>query len=194
MRILIIMAFCSVLLTACSTSPRDAELRSPPLNLDTVMTQAEMNTKLHQLSIKLDESMNQIDMNISQGEITNLWRRRLDEMILEIHYLYSDDQRFLHAFDTAQKKWEDYCDAMMEARFPGEDKQMEYGSIYPFAFSAQLAGLLKIRIAEMSPWTEGTEEGDVTSGSVAIKEHLDELRRSRKKDQPDANPRAQAEK
>src|SRR5258708_2629249 len=63
-------------------------------------------------------------------------KAKLQKALAEIHSLYRDDGAFLRAFDTAQKKWVEYCAAMLEARLPlgglGE-------FVYPFCAPPPLA-------------------------------------------------------
>ena len=104
----------------------------------------------------------------------------LASLVKEIRSLYRDDARFIAAFDTAQKKWDEYCAAMLEARFPAKDKLVEYGSVYRLAYAVVKTGLIEARIEELTLWVDGTEEGDVTAGSVKWKKELDEIRKRRK--------------
>jgi hypothetical protein len=115
-------------------------------------------------------------------EITNLKarERQLQAAIVEIRSLYRDDVAFIAAFDTAQKKWEEYCSAMLEARFPAKRKLEEYGSVYELAFAVTKLGLVDARIKDLALWIVGTEEGDVSKGSVKLKSELDEIRRRKK--------------
>jgi hypothetical protein len=69
---------------------------------------------------------------------------------------------------------------MLEARFPGEDKRVEYGSVYDLVATMIRTGMINERIKELSLWTEGTEEGDVSAGSVKWKKDLAKIRKSRK--------------
>jgi hypothetical protein len=105
---------------------------------------------------------------------------KLKATVAEIRSLYRGDHEFIAAFDAAQKKWEDYCAAMLKARFPAKKKQEEYGSVYEFAYVVVKTGMIDARIKELSLWTEGTEEGDVSKGSVKYTKELDEIRNRKK--------------
>lgn len=119
---------------------------------------------------------------IEHREISDLKarERQLQATIAEIHWLYRDNLAFITAFDAAQKKWEEYCSAMLEARFPAKNKQEEYGSVYELAYAVTKTGLVEARIKDLSFWTDGTEEGDVSKGSAKLKTELDEIRRRKK--------------
>lgn len=101
---------------------------------------------------------------------------KLKATLTEIRSLYREDHEFIAAFDTAQKKWEEYCRAMLEARFPAKKKREEYGSVYDLAIAGIRIGMVDDRIKELSLWIEGTEEGDVSKGSVKLKKELDDIR------------------
>ena len=120
--------------------------------------------------------------NSDYSEFAQLEARqaKLKATLAEIRVLYREDHEFLAAFDTAQKKWEEYCRAMLEARFPAKNKREEYGSVYDLAIAGVRIGMLDDRIKELSLWTEGTEEGDVSKGSVKLKKELDDIRKSKK--------------
>lgn len=102
---------------------------------------------------------------------------QLKVLLSEVHCLYSDDVEFIAAFDTAQIKWEEYCASSLEARFPAKKKTEQYGSVYPIVYAILKKGLLDMRIKELLLWTEGTQEGDVSKGSVKFKNELDEIRK-----------------
>ena len=119
---------------------------------------------------------------VEYAEVAKLkaYEAQLEDTILEVRMLYRDDAVFLAAFQKAQTQWEQYCAAALEARFPAKDKQEVYGSAYPIAYAAVKQGLIKVRIAELSIWTSGIDEGDVAKGSVKFKRELDELRKQKK--------------
>ena len=52
-------------------------------------------------------------------------------------------------------------------RFPAKDPSY-YGSLYSQSFAYYLTILTKERTETLKEWIEGTEEGDVCSGSVRI--------------------------
>jgi len=51
-------------------------------------------------------------------------------------------------------------------KFPGKNKQVEYGSIYPMCVSIYLKELTEDRTDKLRVWLNGIEEGDMCSGSV----------------------------
>jgi hypothetical protein len=51
-------------------------------------------------------------------------------------------------------------------KFPAENKQTVYGSVYPMCVSFFLKELTEERIEKLNVWINGIEEGNVCSGSV----------------------------
>jgi uncharacterized protein YecT (DUF1311 family) len=80
--------------------------------------------------------------------------------------VYAKNKTFVSAFKKAQVAWKKYRDATLEARFPGQEKQMKYGSVYDMCSCELSKTLYQNRIAELKVWIDGTEVGDVCSGSV----------------------------
>lgn len=119
------------------------------------------------------------DIEFREVENLKAAEAHVQKLVHEIRWLYQDDSEFLAAFNAAQKKWEAYCEAAMLARFPTKKKD-EYGSVYPVAFAAAKISLVDARIKELMLWTTGTEEGDVSKGSVKYKKELEEIRKKRK--------------
>jgi hypothetical protein len=48
------------------------------------------------------------------------------------------------------------------------------------AYAVTKLGLVEARIKDLTLWLDGTEEGDVSKGSVKLKSELDEVRRRKK--------------
>lgn len=64
----------------------------------------------------------------------------------------------------AQRAWLAFRDAQLEAVYPAEEKQVEYGSVYPMCSCIETTALVNQRIEQLSAWLTG-EEGDVCRGS-----------------------------
>ncbi|WP_394366691.1 lysozyme inhibitor LprI family protein [Psychroflexus gondwanensis] len=56
---------------------------------------------------------------------------------------YKSEPIFIERLKNAQRVWISCRDAELEMKFPAENKQLEYGSVYPVDFP--LLGHLKIR-------------------------------------------------
>jgi uncharacterized protein YecT (DUF1311 family) len=83
---------------------------------------------------------------------------------------YKDDREFLEKFRNAQRAWLTFLDAELEAKFPFEDKQSHYGSMYPMCVNLFRTQRMQERIIHLQEWLDGTEEGDVCAGSVQYKQ------------------------
>ena len=86
---------------------------------------------------------------------------RIYQQVLEQH---KADAAFIAKLKTAQRAWLAFKDAEMEAVYPVEDKQFEYGSVYPMCSCAEQTALVNQRIEQLSSWLTA-EEGDVCRGS-----------------------------
>ena len=82
---------------------------------------------------------------------------------------YKGDRQFLEKLRKAQRAWLTFRAAELEARFPSENKQRQYGSAYPMCADAFLAQRTEERIDRLREWLDGTEEGNVCAGSVQYK-------------------------
>jgi uncharacterized protein YecT (DUF1311 family) len=112
-------------------------------------TQGEMNTDASNAYKKVDMELN------------NVYQKVLTE--------YKSDLTFINRLKKAQRIWISYRDAELEMKFPAENKQYEYGSIYPMCVSYFLKGLTEERTEKLRVWLTGIQEGDACSGSVKMK-------------------------
>lgn len=75
--------------------------------------------------------------------------------------------------DPAQKAWEAYRDAQIEAIYPDPEKNIvEYGSVYPMCFSLLKAKLAEGRIRDLKVLTT-SGEGDVCHGLKPVSQRQD---------------------
>lgn len=82
---------------------------------------------------------------------------------------YNNDKKFLAKLKSAQRAWLAFRDAEMDAIFPEEDKQLEYGSVFPMCWFMTLTELTNERTKKLKVWAYGIEEGNVCSGSVKVR-------------------------
>tara|TARA_R110002050_G_C8671328_1_gene492089 strand:- start:58 stop:384 length:327 start_codon:yes stop_codon:yes gene_type:complete len=97
----------------------------------------------------------------SEIELNSIYKKILTE--------YKSDSIFIDRLKKTQKIWISYRDAELEIKFPAENKQAEYGSVYPMCVTYFLKELTDERIKKLKTWLTGIEEGDVCSGSVKTK-------------------------
>lgn len=95
--------------------------------------------------------------------------KELNRVYQAILSQYEEDHEFLEKLRKAQRAWLKFRDAELEARFPAEQKQAHYGSVYPMCAAHYLVQLTQERIKQLRKWLEGVDEGDVCAGSVQIR-------------------------
>ena len=94
----------------------------------------------------------------SDIELNNVYQKILTE--------YKSDSTFIDRLKKTQRIWITYRDSELEIKFPAENKQAEYGSVYPMCVSLFLKELTEERTEKLRIWLNGIEEGDMCSGSV----------------------------
>ncbi len=112
----------------------------------------------------------QADLNQCYGSEYRKADSELNALYKKILSEYADDPRFIEKFKAAQRAWIKFRDAEMEALFPHGDEPQYYGSVYPMCDSIWLTTLTRERIDQLRKWSKKTEEGDVCSGSIKIKQ------------------------
>jgi len=119
-------------------------------------------------------SQTQSEMN---KESSNEYKKvdiELNNVYQKILFEYKSDSTFIDRLKKAQRIWITYRDAELEMKFPADNKQAEYGSVYPMCVSLYLKELTENRIENLKVWLSGIEEGDVCVGSVKSKYELDQ--------------------
>lgn len=112
----------------------------------------------------------QMDLNQCAADRLNEVDDELNRVYHAIISKYKEDYEFLEKLRNAQHAWSIFRDAELEARFPAESKQSQYGSVYLMCAAYFLAQRTQERIRQLQEWLDGTEEGDVCAGSVQIKQ------------------------
>lgn len=96
--------------------------------------------------------------------------REIDEdlniVYKKILLMYDDDYEFIEALRSSQRNWIKFRDSEVKMKYPKEDKGFYYGSSYRMCVNYYLAELTSKRIKTLNQWIDGTEEGDVCSGSI----------------------------
>jgi uncharacterized protein YecT (DUF1311 family) len=91
-------------------------------------------------------------------ELNNVYQKILTE--------YKSDSVFIDRLKKVQDIWILYLNAALEMKFPADNKQIEYGSVYPMCVSIFLKELTEERTEKLNVWLHGIDEGDTCSGSV----------------------------
>lgn len=110
-------------------------------------TQLEMNQEAQNKYKKADTELNSVYQNILKE--------------------YSSDSVFIKNLRASQRIWIQFREAEMKAKFPDRPDGY-YGSIQPLCWSSYLTELTQERTNKLNVWLEGSEEGDMCSGSVKI--------------------------
>jgi uncharacterized protein YecT (DUF1311 family) len=91
---------------------------------------------------------------------------RTYEQVLKVK---ATDADFVKAFREAQAAWVAFRDAHVRAIYPDPDPRA-YGTVYPMCRCAVLEQMTTQRARELRHlWVDGTEEGDVCTGSCATR-------------------------
>ncbi len=90
----------------------------------------------------------------------------LNDVYQKILTEYKSDSIFITKLKKAQTIWISYRDAELEMKFPAENKQLEYGSVYPMCVSVFLKKLTEERTEKLKDWINGIVEGETCSGSI----------------------------
>lgn len=112
-------------------------------------TQFELNEAEHKKYLKADKELNGIYQKVLKQ--------------------YTADTAFIKNLKTSQRLWVQFRDAEMKVKYPDRPDGY-YGSVQPMCWSIYLTQLTEERINTLKALLRGTEEGDVCSGSVMLKE------------------------
>jgi uncharacterized protein YecT (DUF1311 family) len=114
-------------------------------------------------------ALSQMEMNQrAAGELESA-EKAMDSVYQQIRKQNADDKVFLDRLEAAQRAWEGFRDAELEAIFPSHQKHAEYGSVYPMCYATWKRTLTIERTRQLRRWVVGVEEGDVCAGSLPIK-------------------------
>jgi len=110
----------------------------------------------------------------TQVEITVDACQKYEQADLELNQVYQvvieaykGDDQFEEALRKAQRAWLVFRDAHIVSLFPAEEKQTNYGSVYPMCRCSVLASLTEERTKQLRQWLS-QREGDVCRGSRGI--------------------------
>ena len=126
-----------------------------PIAVSSAGQKACMETATTQLEINQCASSH---LKAADDELNRVYQAILNK--------YKDDREFLEKLRNAQRAWLAFRDAELAAKFPLEEKQHHYGSVYPMCANLFLAQWTRERVKQLREWLDGTEEGDVCAGSV----------------------------
>lgn len=88
------------------------------------------------------------------------------ELVTRIRAEHRGDRVFLNKFEVLEKAWLAYRDAYLDARWPVEDKQAEYGSAWPMCHCLEAESVVNQHAAELTEhWLSPHDDGDICAGS-----------------------------
>lgn len=119
------------------------------------------------------DAQSQMQMNAEACGKSGKAEAKMTRMLERIYREYKQDTIFIEKMKSAQAAWKNFYEAEFEAEFPlekDENPSYKYGSVYPMCFCATREKLIYERIKQLKVWIDGTEEGNVCSGSVKVME------------------------
>jgi uncharacterized protein YecT (DUF1311 family) len=113
----------------------------------------------------MDSAQSQAAMNECASNSLGAADKELNQVYQQVLRKYAKDTVFVAKLKAAQKAWLAFRDAELEARYPANDKSLEYGSVYPMCANNDLEAMTRQRTEALRAWLKGAEEGDVCAGS-----------------------------
>jgi cell division protein FtsL len=104
---------------------------------------------------------NNRDFEESEAQLSQVYQQILNE--------YENDTVFVSRLKETQRILYLFREAELQMKFPEDNKEVFYGSIYRECANQYLIELTEDRIEKLQIWVEGVEEGDVCSGSIKLK-------------------------
>lgn len=113
-------------------------------------------------------SQTQAQINADAQEAYKKADKELNEVYKKILTDYQSDTLFIKNFKKSQRIWVSFRDAELKVKYP-ETEPGFYGSSFSMCVANYLETLTLDRIKTLKKWLEGSEEGDVCSGSIKTK-------------------------
>lgn len=89
----------------------------------------------------MDKVSSQREMNVCAGEEDDRADAELEREYRNLLSVFKDDKGIVEKIRVAQRTWEIYRDATLAAKYPAENKQAAYGTMFPTDYSLFRAGL-----------------------------------------------------
>ena len=89
----------------------------------------------------------------------------LNDVYQELLSKLKGDQRATQKLRVAQRAWIAFRDAHLRELFPAEDKQREYGSMYPRCYAQVATAMTKERTAQLRRMMNGKDPCDASATS-----------------------------
>ena len=109
--------------------------------------------------------MTQSEMNRCAGADASEADAKLDHVYQRLLSKTKGDDNATKKLRAAQRAWVAFRHAQLQALFPAEDKQREYGSIYPMCYAQLAAAMTKERTAQLRRMLDGKDPCDISGGT-----------------------------
>jgi len=109
---------------------------------------------------------------INEEKIANTELENTYNLLLS---LYKDDPVFIDRLKESQANWLKYKESQITMKYPHSAEPRYYGSVFPMCNHSYSARITSARILELKEWLNGTEEGEVCSGSQKNESSLKEV-------------------
>lgn len=117
----------------------------------------------------LARAQTQGEMNAETAGEFQAADKQLNSIYQEILSNYADDEAFIASLKEAQRCWIAFRDAQLKMKYPDREPGY-YGSIQPMLETIYLTELTKDRIKALQVWIDGVQEGDLSGGTVRVKQ------------------------
>ncbi len=102
----------------------------------------------------------QFDLDVEAGHSLESAEREMTRVLSQLRARASGKPEAIAVLDKAQSAWTAYRDAQLHAMWPSDDKQGQYGSVFPMCFANAKATLTNKRTVELKAMLS-TVEGEV---------------------------------
>jgi len=106
-------------------------------------------------------AMAQSQMNHCADEDARAADAELNHVYQDLLSKNKDDAGATKKLHEAQRAWIAFRDAQLEALYPAEDKQREYGSIYPMCYAIVATAMTKERTAQLRRMLQDKDPCDI---------------------------------
>ena len=149
---------------------RNDVIHNPDFIISPTATSEYINLSNTLTSYLENKAPSQYEMTMESNEEFSKADKEMEKVYNQIVQEYKDSNEFLNKLESSQREWKKFRDAHLESLYPAKNKTAEYGSAYRMSYAKELTRLTKQRTEQLMVWLEGIEEGDVSAGSVKIKE------------------------
>lgn len=89
----------------------------------------------------------------------------LNHVYQELVSMLKSDDNATKKLRVAQRAWVAFRDAHMQELFPAQDKQREYGSMYPMCYAQVATAMTKARTAQLRRMLDNKDPCDTSASS-----------------------------